>query len=667
MTELAPVTQSGQHFGKQVLREARHRPLACCAAIFLVALVVSCAFAGLVAPYGPEAEDLFHILNGPSAAHLLGTDELGRDVLSRLLYGGRVSLLAAGESVLTFTVVGLPIGLISGYVGGGLDRGIMWVADIVLSLPTIIILLVVAAVLHGDAPLMISLGVIASPVLIRVTRSATLSVRQELYVKAAEILGLPRRQVLRNHVLPRVLPTVLVQLTVFASAAVVIESALGFLGLDATPPAPSWGSMVAEAATVIDQSQWMIVTTGLTIALTALSLGLVGDAIREVSTGQSLAKPKARDRARNPLNVTAPRSGQGAGKVRHDLEIAGARAGADAEIPFPERDDVLLSVKDLAVSVRTAVGELSLVDRVTFDVQRGECLGVVGESGCGKTMMALAILGLLPDGCRISGGRVWFDGTDVSSLPKKARKDLRGRGIGFISQEPMQALDPGVTIGSELREVIRRNRHMTRRAARKEAIRLLEQVRIPNPDAVARQYPHELSGGMAQRVCIALALTGQPKLLIADEPTTALDVTVQAEVLDLLSTLRAETDMAVLLISHDWGVIADSCDNATVMYAGEVAEWGSVPDILGHPLHPYTEALLAANPHLISTGPLTTIPGSVPPPGQWPEGCRFAARCAYRGEDCTIAAVEARSVGPQRATRCLYPERVGTSREPVDV
>ncbi len=663
-TELAWFAQRGQRLRKRIWLEARHRPVAACAAAYLVAVVLACALASVIAPYNPQAESLTEILRGPSLAHLLGTDELGRDVLSRLLYGGRVSLLAAGEAVLTFAVVGLPIGLISGYVGGRLDRCVMWITDIILSLPHIIILLVVAAVLSGDVPLMISLGVIASPVLIRTTRAVTLSVRQELYVKAAEVLGLPRWRVLKNHVIPRLLPTVLVQLTVFASSALVIETALGFLGLDATPPAPSWGSMVAEGATVIDQSQWMIITTGLTIAVTSLALGLVGDAIREISTGQSIGKPASRGR---PGQEKGTQSGSASSVTADERQTAAAQVRPKSATLPSDPEDALLSVRDLAITAHTANGELPVVDRVTFDLQRGECLGIVGESGCGKSMMSLAVLGLLPDGCRISGGLIRFDGRDITDLPAKARRQLRGRGIGYVSQEPMQALDPGMTVGRVLREAVRRNQGLARRPAREESLSLLERVRIPDPKAVALRYPHELSGGMAQRVCIALALAGKPQLIIADEPTTALDVTVQAEILDLLYALRADQNVSVVLISHDWGVIADSCDNAGVMYAGELVEWGRVTDIFSHPMHPYTEALLLANPHLLASGPLTTIPGSVPRPGQWPAGCRFATRCRYATEHCSAAPVEARDVGNGRVVRCLYPERVGAMRDAIDV
>jgi peptide/nickel transport system permease protein len=311
-------------------------------------------------------------------------------------------------------------------------------------------------------------------------------------------------------------------------------------------------------------------------------------------------------------------------------------------------------------------GWLTVVERVSLDVRGGECLGVVGESGSGKSMTALAILGLLPSGGRIARGSVRFDGVELGSLGGRARQRLRGSQIGFVSPEPMQALDPGVTVGSELREIIRRHRSISRGEAARETVRLLEQVRLPNAAAVARMYPHELSGGMAQRVCIALALAGRPRLLLADEPTTALDVTIQAEILDLLTTLRDETGMGMLLVTHDWGVVAEACDRAVVMYAGQVVEWGTVDDIFRQPLHPYTEALFGAHPHNTSAGRLRTIPGRVPPPAEWVGACRFAARCPYASADCLEAMVPARRLGDGHVTRCLHPERVGRRAEVID-
>ncbi len=618
------------------------RPVAFAAFCYLVLLVVACVAAPVVALHDPQAQDLLTTLSGPSWSHLAGTDDLGRDVFSRLLFGGRITLLAAAEAVGTFVIVGVPAGLAAGFVGGRTDRAIMWVTDIVLSLPVIIILLVVAAVFTGNLPLMITLGVVSSPGIIRVVRASTIAVKSELYVKAAEVVGLRRALIVRRHILPQVLGPLLVQVTVFAAAAVAIEASLGFLDLDVQPPAPSWGSMVSEGATFIDQQPWLIIPSGGIIAITVIALGLVGDAIRDISASRTTSTPVQRS--------------PGASVQRPTITLLPTD-------PVPDRivsggEDTLLSVRNLTVAFPGAGGDLTVVDRVSLDVRRGDSLGIVGESGCGKTMMALALLGLLPSGGRIAGGSVRLQGRELVGLKPNVHAKLRGTQIGLISQEPMVALDPVFTVGSQLREVVRTHRAISRKAADDEALQLLSQVRLANPRAVADRYAHELSGGMAQRVCIALALAGRPQLLIADEPTTALDVTVQAEILDLLHALREDSGMAIMLVTHDWGVVADFCERVAVMYAGQFVEMASSDEIFASPRHPYTAGLLAANPHLAAHGPLPSIPGTVPPPGEWPAGCRFAARCRYATDDCSVSAVAARIEGPGRMTRCLYPERI---------
>jgi peptide/nickel transport system permease protein len=609
----------------------RARPSVWIAGLFLIGVIVACVAAPLIAPYGPQDGDLLSVLKGPSWHHLLGTDDLGRDVLSRLLYGGRITLLGAAEAVLTFIIIGLPLGLVAGYRGGRVDSFVMAATDVVLSIPVIILLLVVSAVARGNVWLMVTLGVIASPGLIRVVRASTLAVRAELYVKAAEVVGLSRMQIVRRHILPRIAGPAFVQVSVFAAAAVVIECSLGYLGLDVSPPAPSWGSMVAEGATQLQEQSWLIIPSGLTITLTVLAIGLVGDAVRDASS-----------RGRTPVLSRRKRR-----RARGD----------DAVRPTSAPNvDSFLSVRDLEVSL----GEQVMVDRVSFDLRAGEALGIVGESGSGKTLTVLALLGLLPAGLEVTGGNVVFDRNELNGANPRELAALRGREIGYISQDPMLALDPGWTVGNQLREAVRATTGVSRKAARSRVIDLLRLVELPDPETVSRRYPHELSGGMAQRVSIALALAGEPKLLVADEPTTALDVTVQAEILALLRSLREETGMALLIVTHDWGVVADACDETVVMYAGQIVETAPIEDLFDEPKHPYTEALLAANPHLASEGPFEAIPGSVPSPSEWPTGCRFRTRCRYAQEDCAAAdGVALEEVGPTRAARCLHTDLVG--------
>jgi len=671
-------------------REVRRRPLAIVCVVFLVVLFVACVFAPVTAPYDPQLQDLLNVHKRPSLAHLLGTDQLGRDVLSRLLYGGRVTMLLASWAVVIFVVIGVPIGVLSGYLGGRVDRAIMWVCDLVIALPGLIILLVVAAVFPNRVVLMMSLGFMSSPSLIRVARAATLSARNRLYVKAAEVVGLKPGRVVARHVLPAVTGPILVQVTVFIAAAVMIEASLGYLNLDTKPPFPSWGSMIADGAQVISQNSWLIIPPGIAIVLTGIALGTVGDAIREISAARYTweAEDDTTTPATTPAAVAAigPASSAAtssagvspASPAGPDVPVGPGVVEPDADRPVPvfahggdtlaaSDDTVLLSVRDLSVTVTKHGAQTRLIDHVSFDIHPGECLGIVGESGCGKSITALAVLGLLPAGIAISHGSAVYDAVDLRTATPKQRRSLRGHEIAFISQEPMRALDPGATVGSQLKEVVRRTRGLDRKAATAEAARLLGQVQLPDPGQVMRRYPHELSGGMAQRVCIALALAGQPRLLIADEPTTALDVTVQAEILDLLRSLRESTGMAVMIVSHDCGVIADVCDRVAVMYAGQVVELADVEQLFARPMHPYSAALLAANPHGTTTLPLPSIPGRVPIPSQWPVSCRFADRCPHRTDACTSAAISLQPVGDDRVSRCVHPEQASKILETADV
>jgi peptide/nickel transport system permease protein len=290
-------------------------------------------------------------------------------------------------------------------------------------------------------------------------------------------------------------------------------------------------------------------------------------------------------------------------------------------------------------------------------VRAGESIALVGESGCGKTMTALALMGLVPPPGRISGGQIIFEGKDLAQLDESALNQVRGVSIGLISQEPMVALDPSFTIGSQLREPLRYHKKLSRQAAQERAIELLRLVGIPRPEVVAKSYPHQLSGGMAQRVAIAIALTGEPKLLIADEPTTALDVTIQAEILDLLRSLQEQMGMALILVTHDLGVVADMCSRAVVMYAGQVVEEAIVDNLFDRPLHPYTMGLLRSMPDLNDTeGKLHTIEGSVPPPQRWPAYCHFADRCPYVTVTCRSGPIPLLVPEPGRASRCIRVE-----------
>jgi oligopeptide transport system ATP-binding protein len=326
----------------------------------------------------------------------------------------------------------------------------------------------------------------------------------------------------------------------------------------------------------------------------------------------------------------------------------------------------LLEVKDLRTVFKTREGEVKAVDGVSFELERGQTLGIVGESGCGKSVTASSIMGIVMPPGKVVGGSVMFDGRELVGRKESELENIRGREISMIFQDPMTSLNPTLRIGTQITEVLERHLNMKRGEARKRAVELLEEVKIPNAKARLDDYPHRYSGGMRQRVMIAIALACNPKLLIADEPTTALDVTVQAGVLDLLYELRGSHDMAMIIITHDMGVVAETADDIVVMYAGQFVEHATALDLFDSPEHPYTEALLTALPQIegegIRQGRLTSIPGRPPDLLSPPEACRFAPRCPYAGtDDCSVVAPELREIRPGHWVRSAHPasERAG--------
>jgi peptide/nickel transport system permease protein len=626
---MTAIALSGMQWRRAVTRRHAFRryPAACVAGLYLAALVVTAAAAGVVAPHDPGQQDLSHVLAGPSGTHWLGTDRLGRDVFSRLLFGARVTLLDVAVATAVFLAIGVPLGLAAGYQGGRFDRVVVRFADLILAVPGIVVLLMVVAVFPGnDIATMIALGVIGCPTLLRIVRGSTLAIRDQLYVKAARLSGLGTPAILRRHVLPRTAGPIIVQTSLFCATALIAESGLSFLGL--TRPetrGPSWGNMVGEASNVMSQDSWLLFPTGGALMLTVIAFGLVGDAVRDATMGRAVSAA--------PLLRRPPRR----------------------RVPDAEQTPAAVSVRGLTVTIAGT----TVVRDVGFDIAPGEAVGVVGESGCGKSITAKAVLGLLPAGGEIASGSIVFDGKDLTALREKELNRVRGAGIAFISQDPAGSLDPTFTVGSQLREVIHRHRPQPHRQANAEAERLLRLVRLPDPADVLGRRPGELSGGMAQRVCIAMALAAEPTVLIADEPTTALDVTVQAEILALLRDLQRRLGMALLLITHDWGALADVCERALVMYAGEVIETATVDELCARPRHPYTAALLAANPHRAPAGrALPLIGGTVPHPGEWPTGCHFQPRCALAESACAARPIPLISTASDHLSRCIRSEDV---------
>ena len=317
----------------------------------------------------------------------------------------------------------------------------------------------------------------------------------------------------------------------------------------------------------------------------------------------------------------------------------------------------LLSVQNLSISFRTPKGVLKVVDSISFDIHAGECLAVVGESGCGKTVSALSIVGLLNRKQALIEGSIRFKGNEISAMGEEELRSIRGRGIGMIFQEPLSALNPVTTIGEQIAEVIVAHRGVTWKSAHQEAIGYLERVEIAQPDQRARQYPHQLSGGMRQRAMIAMAMAGEPQLIIADEPTTALDVTIQAQVLQLLRKATTDREVSLMLITHDLGIVAETSDRIAVMYAGQIVEEGRSTDVLRQPRNPYTLDLVHSIPSFERRGSsLATIAGAVPSPDSFPTGCRFHPRCRVEVAACAAAVPPLETIEGARSVRCIRPQ-----------
>jgi peptide/nickel transport system ATP-binding protein len=333
----------------------------------------------------------------------------------------------------------------------------------------------------------------------------------------------------------------------------------------------------------------------------------------------------------------------------------------EANVPVPPATtDCVLEVDGLEVQFATDRGWQTVIEDVSFGVPRGRTVGIVGESGSGKSVTSLAVMGLIPTPPgRVTGGRIVLEGNELVGMKQSALSRLRGNRIAMIFQEPMTSLNPAFTVGDQISETVRRHRKVSRKAGRARAIEVLDLVGIPNARRRVTSYPHEFSGGMRQRVMIAMALACEPSLLIADEPTTALDVTIQAQILDLLRSMQDQLGMAMLFITHDLGVVADICDSVLVMYAGQIVERAEIDELYASPQHPYTEGLLSSMPQVGTAGePLQSIPGGPPPLWDMPEHCRFAPRCPYRAAECVSGPVPLIELQGDRAARCIRVDEI---------
>jgi peptide/nickel transport system permease protein len=536
----------------------------------LLVIVVLGLLAPVLAAHGPNQASLDAVNAAPGTAdYPLGADQSGRDIFSRLLHSINTGMVAGLIGTGVALVIGVTFGLIGGYFGRRVRGVTDWAFNLIMTFPGLLLLIVLLPVTNGDyRATMLIFGVLSAPGIFRLVRNMVVGVKNELYVDAARVSGLTDLRILVRHVLSVIRGPIIIATAFLMGSSITLQSGLAFLGLGSST-VPSFGAMISEGFANLYDEPMQFVWPSLLLGLMNASFVLLGNSLRDAL---ELVMPK-------PAKLTVP-------KRRREATDTHSESSA---VPH------LLTVEDLAIAYPTPSGELKeVVSGVTLHLNAGETLGLVGESGSGKTQTAFAILGVLPPEAAVTRGSIRLDGRELLDLGEGDLKKLRGSSVAYVPQEPMSNLDPSFTVGAQLMEGVRASKPMSRQAARDHVLALLARVGIPDPRRTFDSYPHQISGGMAQRVLIAGAVASGPKLLIADEPTTALDVTVQAEILDLLRDLQKQLNMAVLLVSHNFGVVADSCSRIAVMRRGEVVEVGEAQEIFGSAQHPYTRMLLSS-------------------------------------------------------------------------
>ncbi|MEV5829148.1 dipeptide/oligopeptide/nickel ABC transporter permease/ATP-binding protein [Spirillospora sp. NPDC052242] len=613
----------------------RLRPASRAALAILLLIVLAALCAPLISGHDPLTTGVAG--QAPSADHWFGTDRVGRDVFARVMHGARWSLAIGLGAALLALVVGALLGSLAATSHRAVDELVMRCLDVVMAFPAVALAAVIVTVFGKSLPVLVcTIAFLYVPQVARVVRANVMSQYGEDYVAAEQIIGAGRAHILRRHVLINCAAPVLVFVTIIVANAIVFEASLSFIGAGVQDPDPSWGSVIAYGkALVLSGGWWATFFPGLFILVTVLVLNILSEGISDAwaapadraggkDDGGKNDGGKDSDGKDSDGGRTAAPSGEPARVLSDGLHEAGRRLTERAR-PLPEGEP-LLRVEDLTIAFPDRYGDVNVVDGVSLDVRPGEVVGLVGESGCGKSLTSLAIMGLEPRAARL-GGRLLFDGRDLRTMPARERRGLLGHDMAMIYQDALSSLNPAMTIRAQLRQ-------LTRRGGTRTPEELLTLVGL-DPHRTLRSYPHELSGGQRQRVLIAMALSRDPRLVVADEPTTALDVTVQAEVMRLLLRLREELGFALILVSHDLALVADVTDRVVVMYGGQVAEAGVTSRVVAAPRHHYARGLLGAVLSLETPDARPVqIPGVVPSPSGFPPGCRFADRCAAATAAC---------------------------------
>ncbi|MFE5564817.1 dipeptide/oligopeptide/nickel ABC transporter permease/ATP-binding protein [Amycolatopsis japonica] len=581
------------------------------------------------------------ISQGPSFAHLSGTDDLGRDILYRVLVAARLSLLLT----LGATAIGVGIGIVLGAAPSVLPRRagrlVTAVVNIAVAFPSLLLALFFAVIFGVDTTgAMLAIGLAIAPSFARLVHTLSASVAGRDFVAAARVAGVSRPRLLVRHVLPNIGEPLMINATIAAGGSLLAFAGLSFLGIGVQVPDYDWGRLLGEGLNQIYSNPAAALAPGVALIVACLAFNLFGE-VAAATVGN-----------RTPIRRVG----------------AGPRPETRSETPEPQAGTTVLAVENLRVAFPNAAGWTTPVRGLSFTVRAGESVGVVGESGSGKSLTALAVSRLIETPGVVTADRLEFDGNSLLEVSDRELRSLLGTSLAMVFQDPMSSFNPTLRMGRQLAEVSEQHQGLSRRAALARAVDRLRAVRIPAPARRARQYPHEFSGGMRQRAMIAMGLMGDPRLVIADEPTTALDVTMQREVLRLLARMRADEQAAILLISHDIAVVSQACDRILVMYAGRIVEDLPTKALLAGPRHPYTRALMGAVPNLATDRdePLVVIPGRPPEAGAVPAGCAFAPRCALADDRCHAEDPALVTLGNSDRVACWHPVIDAPRAEIVD-
>ena len=593
------------------------------ALVILVAVVLISILAPIIAPYDPYAIGMAR--QAPDAAHIFGTDDKGRDILSRILYGGRISLVIGFGSVLFALVLGSIVGALAAVSRKAVSEVIMRILDIIMSVPGIALAAVLVTILGNSVPAIIfSIGFMYTPQIARIVRANIVSEYGEDYVRAVIVSGARAPWILMKHVLRNCAAPIMVFTVTLVADAIIFEASLTFLSAGIAEPTPTWGNILADArAGVLSGRWWQALYPGIAIMLTCLALNILSEGITDamaaapsapVDTENSESRREADLLVADPVRAYKEQAESLA--ALREVELA----RTDRRVPDYSVEP-LLQVKNLSIGFPRH-GDVNVVDNVSFDVRPGQCMALVGESGCGKSITTKTIMNLLPDTARIQG-EVLYKGQDLLKLSPEEHRKLLGTEIAMVYQDSLSALNPSMLISAQMKQ-------LTSRGGTRSAEELLELVGL-DPKRTLESYPHELSGGQCQRVIIAMALTRDPSLVICDEPTTALDVTVQKQVIKLLNDLQKKLGFAMIFVSHDLALVAEVASEITVMYAGQVVESAPTKELLTNPIHEYTQGLLGSvlSIEAHDGSRLHQVPGSVPSPADFPKGDRFAPRSSH--------------------------------------